>query len=1419
MSRPKSSKRRPPEVSPPSTTRPAPREGLSTGAGCPLSFSCASPSSDAAQRWRTVLLGTVAASALLFGYGRTARAGPDACVTAGNTATCQGNQSNGIASGADFNPAVVDTLNVNSLTTDIAPAAGVNGILFFSSGDITIVSNTGPYAISVTGGVASGIYVNSSGNGVVTIDSTGDITSTAGQGIFVNNSGSGAVSVTSVGTIEAEENGILALSYGGSGAVSIDSTGDITTGNRSGLVAVNYGPGAVSVTSVGTIEANTFGIYALSNTGAVTVDSTGDITATNRIGIYALNNIAGAGDVLVTSAGTIEAGGDGIYAFSVTGAVTVDSTGDITSTNDRGIAALNVGSASVKVESTGTIEASDIGIYAHSIGDGTVEVVSTGNLTSHNNRGIHAGNNGTGDVSATSVGSIEADLEGIWAQSADGAVTVDSTGDITSANNRGIFARNFDAAAVSVTSDGAVQALSDGIYATSNTGTVTVDSTGDITSANNRGIIAFNYGAGAGDVSVTSVGAIEANTDGIFARSNTGGVEVDSTGDITSATRSGIYAANNGADAVSVTSAGAITANTDGIFARSISGTVTVDSTGDVTSANDQGIYAGNTGAAAVSVESDGTIQAFTNGIIARSNTGAVTVDSTGDIASANARGIFAFNYGLNAGDVSVTSVGAIEATTDGIFARSNTGAVTVDSTGDITSQNGVGIYAGNNSPDAVLVTSAGNIDAFAGGIVVRSITGALTVDSTGDISSANARGIYARNTGLGGTSVTSVGRIAGGTDGILAYSYLGNVTVDSTGDIVANAGHGIYARKGGVGAGNLSVTSAGTIEANSVGIYVRALSGRVTVESTGGVTSATNDAIRINTGTGSTVTLRGGTVFGASDGVEFEGDGTNTLHNFADLSGGALALRGDIGDEIVHNHGVITGNIDLGGDDNAFFNEAAGTFRSGTSVILGAGNTLTNAGILAPFGTGTIGTTAVTGNVVQTAGGTFAVDLDLGGATADRVDVTGTAALAGTVVVNVTSLSTLAQQHTILSAAGGTTDNGLGLLASPALNATLTYPNANDVVLGITLDFSPDGLNRNQTKIATHLDGAFGAGGGGLTDVLLALLNLQSLDAYKDALDQLSPEIYNATTIAALYASLDFSNALLSCKTNGGDTAAIVREGQCLWAGARARFLDSESTRENIGFDETAGLFSAGAQVAIDPSWRLGFGVSYQTSTLQTDTGAESEGDLVLGGLALKYNTGPLLLAATASGGRGWYDTTRPIAFGGFAATAEGSHEIDVLAGGLHASYVLGSTALYAKPLIDVNVTHLDLGNVRETGAGGAGLLVDGGEETVVTVAPALEIGTQWQWANGTLVRPYIRAGATWFSDDEIALDASFLGSPAGIAPFRIVNELDEVRADFGVGLDLVNDADAALRLGYDGHVGETTESHSFAIKGSARF
>jgi uncharacterized protein with beta-barrel porin domain len=73
---------------------------------------------------------------------------------------------------------------------------------------------------------------------------------------------------------------------------------------------------------------------------------------------------------------------------------------------------------------------------------------------------------------------------------------------------------------------------------------------------------------------------------------------------------------------------------------------------------------------------------------------------------------------------------------------------------------------------------------------------------------------------------------------------------------------------------------------------------------------------------------------------------------------------------------------------------------------------------------------------------------------------------------------------------------------------------------------------------------------------------------------------------------------------------------------------------------------------------WRLGFAAGYDRINLENGAGASSDGNRANVGGVLKYNPGPLLLAAGVTGGWGFYDTTRMFSFGGFNAKAtSGDH------------------------------------------------------------------------------------------------------------------------------------------------------------------
>ena len=118
--------------------------------------------------------------------------------------------------------------------------------------------------------------------------------------------------------------------------------------------------------------------------------------------------------------------------------------------------------------------------------------------------------------------------------------------------------------------------------------------------------------------------------------------------------------------------------------------------------------------------------------------------------------------------------------------------------------------------------------------------------------------------------------------------------------------------------------------------------------------------------------------------------------------------------------------------------------------------------------------TTQITGNLAQTATGTYGVDVNLD-PSADRLNITGTATMSGFVLANLVNPLTApgfatpgTHDLTILSAAGGETHSNLTLEAFQTAVAgySLVYPNATDIDLQYVINYSPAGLTQNQHSV-----------------------------------------------------------------------------------------------------------------------------------------------------------------------------------------------------------------------------------------------------------------------------------------------------------------------------------------------------------------
>lgn len=353
---------------------------------------------------------------------------------------------------------------------------------------------------------------------------------------------------------------------------------------------------------------------------------------------------------------------------------------------------------------------------------------------------------------------------------------------------------------------------------------------------------------------------------------------------------------------------------------------------------------------------------------------------------------------------------------------------------------------------------------------------------------SAALRGCLRAN----GIVAQSIGGCGGWIDGLFTGTAGGSgtggtVNVRTTGSIEAlgaDATAIIAQSKGGTDQSNITIDILNPAGGESLvlgGLGTSNPEAGAGVKLLGGVNNVVNNVVD-NAGVIAAVATFTGTVTGVSadDGLLFVLGTNGKTTTVAGTTGYAVVATGGA-NTAIDNIGVMMGSVDLGmAGRNAFDNRAGAVFDAGSKVVLGSGNFLTNAGMLSPGGFNKVATTAIVGNLVQTSGGVFGLDLDLKADTTDQITVGGSAAMSGVVFANIVDPLTapgfaLPGTHTkvIVSAAGGASHAGLALQAFDTAVAaySLTYPDSTKIDLQTVIEYAPAGLTANQRAMGTSVD------------------------------------------------------------------------------------------------------------------------------------------------------------------------------------------------------------------------------------------------------------------------------------------------------------------------------------------------------------
>jgi uncharacterized protein with beta-barrel porin domain len=358
-----------------------------------------------------------------------------------------------------------------------------------------------------------------------------------------------------------------------------------------------------------------------------------------------------------------------------------------------------------------------------------------------------------------------------------------------------------------------------------------------------------------------------------------------------------------------------------------------------------------------------------------------------------------------------------------------------------------------------------------------------------------------------------------------------------------------------------------------------------------------------------------------------------------------------------------------------------AGGTLGGNGIV---GNTVINGGALAPGNS--IGTLTVSGSLTLTAASAYLVQVS--GSSADKTVVTGTAMLAGKVVVDPLTRVSATTTYTILTSAGTTGTFSSATVSTPgfARNAQLSYIGGS---VFLTLDpglLSPSlsSANRNQTSVAAVIDNAllagtnlpagfnalFGLSGSSLNAALTQASGETATGSQQTTFDAMNlfmgvmtdPFIagrgdgVSSSSGAPQFADDDGANAYADhgkprSKSERDAYAAIYRKAPVMadlfaqrWSVWAAGYGGSQTTDGNaaLGSNSTTSRIAAtavGADYRFSPFTLAGFALAGGGTNFSVNGSGSGRSDLFQAGAFIRHTVGPAYISAALA--YGWQDIT----------------------------------------------------------------------------------------------------------------------------------------------------------------------------------
>ncbi|MEO1661719.1 MAG: hypothetical protein AAFR51_12070, partial [Pseudomonadota bacterium] len=713
-----------------------------------------------------------------------------------------------------------------SVTANEAITAGDAGIRVISSTQSPELGSTTVAANARVQGGKQGLDIRHAGLGNVSVSlgTNGELIglSEAGLDIATDNLTNYAINIGGQtggsGRIQGVTYGLIATADGA--PITIQNIDAIIGGTQDGI-ALNTG-GDITIENIGSVVSEGgLAIYAYTASGS------GDVSIQNvEIGLFDHDSNAATADIrsatgirTITDNGninigaaenfdgseinTIYADGDGIYAFSYSGAIDIAVAGNITSTNNRGIKTYTGyygGGTSIAVE--GDIEAAGYALFVSQLSDGNLSVTTDGQITSAS-RGIVADRVRAGETTIMANGAIAAGGDGIQinAPGIDGGFGNTSV----TANARiqgggtGLNLQHGGAGYVSVSLGKAGELIGQSDAGlniqTSNLSNYAIDVLGQSGGAARiegatYGLVASAAGA---PITVQNIDAIMGGTQDGIALNTGGDITIENVGFVVSAGDWAIDANNaSGSGDVSIQNVAIPLLDEDNDInspdIRSANGIRVLGGTGSID------IGAGPNGAS----DEIGRIYTSGTGIFASSGTGDITINAAGPIDALGGIGIRADSGG---GDIEINAAGSVRTNNIGIAVESlgvNDASINLQ-VEDVTAQGGYNaIFGITDSTEVMTLWIEGNVQAYgsASSVAVSTASGAeITVANGGSV----AHGVAASN------AIEFTGRNSAETDDTLTLE--GFVAAD----VLMGSGDDRFNYSGAIGAGAVVYGGDGT--------------------------------------------------------------------------------------------------------------------------------------------------------------------------------------------------------------------------------------------------------------------------------------------------------------------------------------------------------------------------------------------------------------------------------------------------------------------------------------------------------------------------------------------------------------------------------------------------------------------------------